>query len=171
MGRWKEFMQLYISHEKRLYGFIMSLVPNWSDVDDIIQETAIVLWSKFDEFQPGTDFTSWALTIAKFQIMKYRKNKKLQKLQFGDEAFDIIANQVANNKEETSSRSQALKNCLSKLKQDDKTILELRYQPGQTTKSVADKVGRSVHAIYKVLNRIHMQLFFCIRQNLNQREI
>ncbi|NLK41754.1 MAG: RNA polymerase subunit sigma-70, partial [Planctomycetes bacterium] len=52
-----EFVQLFLMSQRRIYGYVMTLVPNVSDADDIVQETASVMWTKFGEYEPGTDFT------------------------------------------------------------------------------------------------------------------
>jgi RNA polymerase sigma-70 factor (ECF subfamily) len=62
-----------------------------ADADDILQETNLVLWSKQDEFTPGTDFRVWAFRVARYQVMAYRKRQSLDRLVFGDELIDRLA--------------------------------------------------------------------------------
>ncbi len=51
------FMRLFLENERRIFGFILTLLPHWADAEDVFQETAGVLWNKFDDFQSGA--TSW----------------------------------------------------------------------------------------------------------------
>jgi hypothetical protein len=53
-------------HERLVYGFMLSLVPNWADADEILQETNIRLWDEFEKFVPRTNFAAWAVRIARF---------------------------------------------------------------------------------------------------------
>ena len=69
-------MRLYVVNERRIYGFIFALIHDWSAAEDILQDTAQVMWSKFDTFDPGTNFVAWALCIARYQVMDYRKRRK-----------------------------------------------------------------------------------------------
>ena len=39
-----EFVRLLLRHERRIYAFIRSLLPNRDDAEDVLQETSIVLW-------------------------------------------------------------------------------------------------------------------------------
>jgi len=68
-------MRLFLASERRIHGFLLVLVPHWADVDDLLQDTAAVLWRKFDEFEPDCDFIAWALSIARFQVLNYRKKR------------------------------------------------------------------------------------------------
>ena len=51
-----DFGRLFVQYQPRIYGYIRSLVADRSDAEDMLQETASVLWQKFDEFTPGTNF-------------------------------------------------------------------------------------------------------------------
>ncbi len=44
-----QFMRLYVENETALRGFVRSLVPTLEDVGDVVQETAAVLWRKFED--------------------------------------------------------------------------------------------------------------------------
>ena len=45
---------------RRLNGYVLSLVHNWIDADDIVQDVAVRLWQRFDDFMPDADFGAWA---------------------------------------------------------------------------------------------------------------
>ena len=68
-----EFVSLLTGHQRKLYSFILSLLRNPSDADDVLQETNLVLWQKCNEFEPGTNFGAWAFRVAQFQVMAHRK--------------------------------------------------------------------------------------------------
>jgi RNA polymerase sigma-70 factor (ECF subfamily) len=77
--RGQRFMSLYTAVQRRLYHYVISLVPDENTVDDIIQETVSFLWKRFDEFEPGTDFIAWAFSIAKYRIFDHIKQQKKRK--------------------------------------------------------------------------------------------
>ena len=162
----RSFLRLYQANELRIYGFIRSLVPDWSEADDIMQETTAVLWSKFDQFTIGTDFVSWALRVARYEVLGYLKKKKTAKLRFSSQTVEAIADKATEASGKTDVRRDALRNCISKLKEKDRKLLLLRYEIGATTRSVAKRIGRSVSTVYKALNDIHIQLLHCIRRTL-----
>jgi RNA polymerase sigma-70 factor (ECF subfamily) len=164
----ERFMRLFLEAERRIFGFLLALVPNWADAEDLLQETAAVLWRKFDEFEPGTDFLAWALTVARFQVLCHRKKQQRSRVRFSDQTVEVLAERLAAFTETSDRRLDALCHCLALLGDRDRELVQLRYAPGATTQGVAGQVGRSVDAVYKALNRIHTRLLFCIRRSLDE---
>ena len=130
----------------------------------------MVMWAKFDEFEPGTDFVAWALCIARYRVLNYRKKKQTEKVRFSNQTIEVLADQVVAVGDKQDDRRDALRKCLKKLKARDWKLLQLRYELGATTQSVAQRVGRGVDAVYKALNIIHIQLLHCIRRMLATEE-
>ena len=48
--RQAEFAALLRQHQTQLFGYIYSLVRDLDDADDLFQQTSLVLWDKFDQF-------------------------------------------------------------------------------------------------------------------------
>src|ERR1022692_4743944 len=74
-----EFIQLFTGHESRLRAYVLSLVPRWSDAEEIVQQCSVILWKKFDHFQSGTNFFAWACQIARLEVKDYRKKQKRER--------------------------------------------------------------------------------------------
>jgi RNA polymerase sigma-70 factor (ECF subfamily) len=169
-GDYELFIKLYLANERRLYGYVRTLIPNWSDVDDIIQETAAVLWAKFDQFQRGTNFPAWALKIAHNQVLNYCKVRKKDKLYFSEAALESLAELCETRDSNLDQRLAALKKCLDQLKSDEQRLIEMRYRPGGSTKSVSQQTGKDLHVLYRLLNKIHTKLLLCVRRALAEGE-
>jgi RNA polymerase sigma-70 factor (ECF subfamily) len=170
-SREERFMQLFLQHERRLRAFIVTLVPHWADAEDLLQETSAIIWRKFGDFEPGSDFLDWALRIAHFEVLKHRKRQRTNQLRFSDAAIDALANRLCNFAEDSDRRCEALQSCLGKLTARDRELVQLRYVPEATVKDVAKRVGRSPHAVYGALNRIHSMLLECIRRTMRNEGI
>ncbi len=69
----EQFVQLLADHQVAIRAFIVSLLPGAPGVDDVIQETNMVLWRKRESFELGTSFKAWSFTVARFQMMRHRK--------------------------------------------------------------------------------------------------
>jgi|YelNatPaOPRAMG01_1025707.scaffolds.fasta_scaffold93248_2 RNA polymerase sigma-70 factor (ECF subfamily) len=162
-----QFVQLFLENQKKIFGFILTLVPNWADAEDVFQETATVLWNKFDAFTPGSDFLAWALTTARFQVLCHRKKQQRDRVRFSDRTIEMLSERLMAFIETNERRKEALSHCLTLLNDRDRELIQLRYAMGATTQGVATAVGRSIHAVYKALNRIHAQLLFCVRKYLD----
>lgn len=48
------FVKLLTIHQARIRGYILSLVPNFNDAEDIMQETSRTMWDQFSDFEPGS---------------------------------------------------------------------------------------------------------------------
>ena len=167
----KNFIRLYQSTERRLYGFILSLIPNWNEADDIIQETAVIMWSKFKDFKQGTDFTAWSLRIARYQILNHLKKKKSNQKKFDHSTLQAIEQSYISSSDRLDDLRETLQKCLNKLPDKDKELIRMRYELNSTVKVVANRIDRGIDAVYKSLNRIHIQLLKCIRRTLWSQEI
>ena len=161
------FVKLLTANYNRIYAYIINMVPHDSDADDIMQETATVMWKNFDRFEPGTNFVSWAVTVAKFQVLKYRKKKRNRsRLLLSDRAYELLIEDTEKIQQEGSDRLGALRECLKKLPDRDQQFIKMRYSEGATARVVAQKVGASIDAVYRHGARLNNLLLSCIRRAL-----
>ncbi|MBI1371651.1 MAG: sigma-70 family RNA polymerase sigma factor [Phycisphaera sp.] len=160
------YMRLFLANEQGIYSFILSLVHHWADADDLMQETCEVMWRKFEQFEPGSNFTAWAMQIAYFRVLNYRKIKRTARSRLSDANIEALTDRFVKLSDQREARRDALEQCLHKLPEDQRKIIALRYEPDATTQDVADTVGRSIHAVYKALNKTHKALRDCVRQTM-----
>ncbi len=166
LEREERFLQLFLAHQRRLFGFLLTLVPDWTDAEDLLQETSVAIWRKLDQFEPGTDFAAWAQNIARYEVLNYRRKRSRSRVFFSDETIELLADQMATMGQDADARRDALESCLAKLKPRDGELIHLRYQSGATTQSVAERLDQSIQAVYRALNKIHGQLLRCVRRSL-----
>lgn len=165
------FVRLLGQNQRRLFLYVLSLVPNWNDAEEIIQETNLVLWREFERFQPGTNFTAWACRVAFHQVLAWRKRKQRDRLDFSPAFLEAVADEVSHNADVLEERSRALAQCLEKLPPPHRALLRLRYQQGQDIETVARQVRRSVEAVYRALSRIRQTLHACVTRALQQEPL
>jgi RNA polymerase sigma-70 factor (ECF subfamily) len=163
-----EFLRLLMANQKRIYAFILGMVPNHQDADDLFQETVLVMWSKFDGFTRGSSFSAWGTTIAKYQVLSVRKRFSRRSLQFSDAARERLQAEAAQFVEHMDGRMYALRDCVAKLSQRDYELIRLRYEDEVAIRAIADRMGRSVQSVYKKIARIHDALLRCIRRALSE---
>jgi RNA polymerase sigma-70 factor (ECF subfamily) len=162
----QDFLLMHASVQHRIYGFIMSFVGNWADTDDIYQETTSVMWKKFEEFTPGTDFLSWSLKIAHFQILSHKKKAIVSKKHFSQTTLENLYEVAISSVNDSGQTIDALRNCMMKLSEQSRNLLSLRYEDGITIPKVAQRIQRSVHTLYKEYRKIHTLLFRCVRKEM-----
>jgi len=161
-----EFIQHFTRHQRQIYLYILTLLPNATDAEEVLQETNLVIWRKAGDFQPGTNFRAWACQIAYFEVLKFRDRRRRDRLQFSQEFVDALAEEVAARADLLERRRLALTRCLGKLRERDRELIQHRYAPGQTSQSVADLLGRPLNSIYQSLGRIRKALFECVNREL-----
>jgi RNA polymerase sigma-70 factor, ECF subfamily len=166
----EEFTRLLVQNQKRLWGLILSLVPNGADAEDVMQETCAVMWRKFGEFERGTDFGAWGLRVARFQVMSYYSRQRRVQARLSDETIEAIAEMLATPHWETSTRGEALAKCLNKLQPRELDLVQRRYHAEQRIEQIAAELGETAHAIYKALARLQVRLLTCVQATLRREE-
>ena len=162
------FVEMLTQHQRRLYGYIYSLVPNASDADDLLQETNIALWQNKSEFQLGTNFLTWACRIAFFRVKNFLKTKNRSRLYFSEELLSELSDIRMDQTEIHTIHSMLLVNCLQKLSTESRELLKLRYDGSHSMQEVAKQMGRPVGSLYNTLSQIRLKLWECIRFALKE---
>jgi RNA polymerase sigma-70 factor (ECF subfamily) len=163
-----DFIALYTSHELRLRAFAFSLVPHWADAEEVLQAASLVLWQKFERFEPGTNFFAWACKVVQLTAKDFLKRQRRERAHFGETFFDLVAAETERSEERLAERERQLAVCVSKLKPRHRQMLHLRYQQGQSVDEVATTFGLSDKAIYQALSRVHKALFDCVERTLRR---
>ena len=166
----QQFVRQLVAHQPRIYAYILTLVPNYTDADDLMQETAEVMWARFEESEPIGNFASWGMRIAQNKILNHYAKKKRRRIVFDADLVNDLAVRTKAACAETDARAEALQKCLGKLKDRDRRLIRALYEQGMTIKQLALQMERPVQGFYKTMARIHDALHQCIRQTLASRE-
>jgi RNA polymerase sigma-70 factor (ECF subfamily) len=159
-----EFERFFSQCEADIQAFVFTLLPHWSDAEDVVQRTRIVLWQKFAQFRPGSSFRAWALQVARFEVSNFRRTQRSDRLCFDDQLVDSLAEVRSSLAEELDRRRAVLDRCMRKLRASDRQIIRHCYGPNATTtKEAADRLHRPVNTLYKALNRIRRTLMECVQ--------
>lgn len=167
--RVEAFVSLLGQNQRRIHLFVASLVPNASDADDILQETNLVLWREFDQFVLGTNFASWACTVAFNQVLAWRKRKQRDRLVFSDQFLSAVSGELLAQADRIEDRSSALASCIERLAPQHRELLRLRYTDGNPVETIATQFQRTTEAVYRMLSRIRHALHECVTASLAQR--
>lgn len=161
-----QFLRLLMAHQNKLYAYIFSMVPNFSDADDLMQEVTLALLHRFSTFQLGTNFMAWARKVALYEILKFRKKQHRRPVAFSEETLQAIADYVERDGVHTEQMLDVLQHCVSKLNLREQQLIVLRYEDGATTQSVAERLGVSIYSIYRAIERIQGVLLRCVHRTL-----
>ena len=164
-----EFAERLRPDQTRLYGYIHSLVRDLNDADDLFQQTTLVLWKKFGDFDRERSFFAWACGIARLEVANFLRSRGRQKLYFSDDLnLLLIEAQEEMSNNELEDRRDALASCVEKLRQPDRDLLAECYGDTTGVNEAAGRRGRSSQSVYNSLRRIRRALFECVARVLGQ---
>lgn len=166
----RALVPLLMQHERQIFAYIYTLVPNRHDAQDILQETCLTIYDKFADFTQGTDFMAWAMRIAWWKVRAARQKFARSKVVFNDEVMEAISHTAVTMVEEVSPMQAALAQCLTKLNERDRRMILTRYERGSGVERAAVISGRSLQAAYKALMRIKHVLHDCVLNTMAKEE-
>ena len=167
LERQSAFTELLLESRSRLYGYMFALVHNASDADDLFQTTAAILWEKFEAFEQGTDFTSWALRTGNLVYRNFARSRQRSCLVLSDAAVANLTNAAAQAPDHGSTaRMNAMNSCLSKLSNADRKLVEMCYADKLKIRDIAAESGRTDTSVYSAMARIRRALAVCVERRL-----
>lgn len=165
----KEFIKLLTEAQSSILGYIMTLIPDRARARDLLQETNLTMWKKAADFEEGTNFVAWACRIAYFHVLSFRRKMARDRLVFDDEVLDYLAErEEAIVVQGENDRARALKECLEKLPKHQRELIEERYGPGGSVKTMARVRNRTEGSISQTLYRIRHALQVCVERKITQ---
>lgn len=165
-----EFVRLITANQSQIYAYVMSLVGNCVDADDVMQETTATMWQKFGEFKPGTDFVSWGVAIAYYKVREFRRTHRHEKFQFDDEVLDILFQKARHELRDSNVYLSKLQDCMRKLNSHDYQLVKLRYISGVSMNDLSRRFNKTVRNIYYQMAKVHDLLMRCIERSISAEE-
>ncbi len=165
------FVTLLTEHQKAIRLYIRSLLPGDSNANDVAQQANTTLWKKRDSFELGTNFKAWAFSVARYEVLNYRKKQARDALVFTEELEEILAEEMTERLDQVEQKHEALRHCLEKLRPVDKALILNRYFQKATLRDYAEQVGRSEGSLRVTLHRLRSALQGCIENQLRQEGV
>ena len=124
--------ELYLSYHRRLARFLSRFTPRYENIEEIINDTFMVVWQNAKEFRNASQVSTWIIGIAYRTALKSfrrQKNHAVASLedypeQTVDPTFDAEVNDW-------------LKHGLSRLPIEQRLTLELAYHMGHSLEEIA----------------------------------
>lgn len=167
-----DFVSLLASCQRPVFLYAMSLLGNVDDAEEVVQESGLVMWKKFREYQPGTDFVRWACQIARFQSLQLRARRFRRPQVFSNDFLSMFAAAAEERTQaDHEARRQAFLKCMQGLKASDRDLIVRRYRKGASTRDVAAALNRSPQGTRRSLQRIRETLARCVHLRLGREEV
>jgi RNA polymerase sigma-70 factor (ECF subfamily) len=151
-----------------LRGMIRNGVRGQTEVDEVMQRVSLIAWKKFGQLNDPSGFPKWAATIARFELMKFRRERARDRLQFNDTVTEMLMTESIEETEIRDHRIHLLEECLDELPEDRRELLMQRYKSEASTKELAKLIGRTPEALYQMMSRLRMTLLLCVERKLGK---
>lgn len=162
----QRFLSLFLRSEREIFRYVAALVPNIADAEDIVQQTALALWEKFDAYDPAQPFTPWACRFALNKTRQWIERHQRWKALIDGELGEELARRREELRPEFEARLRRLERCLARLPDDQRSLVEGYYYQRVEIDQLAHQSGRTVASAYKSLQRIRQSLQACITHSL-----
>ena len=157
------FLRLLAKSEPVVRSCLRSLVQDYHDHSEIMQNTFITVWEKFSQFEGDeNDFCKWACVIARYQALKHRQTQARDKLVLSDKLLEKISTEGVNEIASTERWIEKLEDCLKELPELNRDLIKQAYTPKQTIKAIAAERETTPDALYQKLRRIRKALAKCM---------
>jgi RNA polymerase sigma-70 factor (ECF subfamily) len=164
--RQEAFVVLLNGAHALLLRYVMSLVGNRHDAEDVLQRASVVMWRRFATFEPGSDFVAWATTVAFYEVRNFQRVTGRSRLEFDDDLMQTLAAERAQHVRQWSPRVEALEACVEKLDAANRALVESIYTQGVEVGVLAQEQGRATQTIYNKLNFIRRALAECVQRRM-----
>lgn len=161
----QRFLSLFLRSEREVFRYVAALVPNVTDAEDIVQQTALALWEKFDAYDPSQPFTPWACRFALNKTRQWIERKQRWQALLDHGLAEELAQRRQELQPEFERRLKHLESCLEKLPQTQRSLIEGYYYQRTDIESLAGRAGRTAAATYKMLQRIRQALQLCVESH------
>jgi RNA polymerase sigma-70 factor (ECF subfamily) len=156
------FAERMVRNERRLYGYIVTLLPNRDEAEEVFQEACLTLWKTWAAYDARRDFMSWACGVARNKVKEHVRRRQRQGVSFDDDLAEKLADTRLSVEQTLDARAEALGDCLGKLLTPQRELVERCYSGTQSIKAIAEEMKLAPSALTMRLQRIRKVLLDCV---------
>jgi RNA polymerase sigma-70 factor, ECF subfamily len=165
-SRDEQFISRLLRYQDDVYAYVLSLLPQRADAEDVAQQTALILWRKREQYDASRDFLPWAFGVARFEVRRRLRQRQSKQVGFSLDMIEELAAAPEHIEVEMGDQRLALESCLGELKKEQRQLVERCYQGDESIKSIAVTLATSPAALYMRLQRLRKVIFDCVSHKL-----
>lgn len=159
------FAERLVKNQQRVFRYVVSLVPNRADAEELFQQTCLTLWECWERYDAALDFFPWACGIAHNHVMNFRRKRQNAQVQIQADVLELLAQASLERQQREDYRLAPLEDCLAELSDRNRTVIK-GYYGGRTVQEIARQLSSSPNAVYKLLDRVRGLLHDCVTTRL-----
>jgi RNA polymerase sigma-70 factor (ECF subfamily) len=125
--------ELYLGYHRRLARFLSRFTPRYENVEEIINDTFMVVWQSAKDFRHASQVSTWIIGIAYRTALK---SLRRQKNHTAARSLDEYPEQSIDPTLETEVQDW-LRHGLNQLPTEQRLTLELAYHMGHSLEEIA----------------------------------
>ena len=151
------FRRLYQNTDRTIYSYILSIVKNVQDAEEIMQETYLKVWTSAAGYRSQGKPLAWMFTIARnLCYMKFRDKKHEADICLDDLTGEEIG-EVCPQLENIADKL-ALQAALEILKEDERQVVMLHAAAGMKHREIAANLKMPLATVLSKYNRAMKKL-------------
>ncbi len=166
-----QFLRALTEAQPALRAFCEASLGHCEDAKDAWQQTNVVLWQKCAAWDPTTRFLSWALAVARYEVLAVIRDRRRERLIFDDDVARQMADAAVVEADAYDVRREALGHCTASLALQHRNLLTDHYVLGRPQDEIASASGMSLTALRVKLMRLRRALAACIEERLARRTL
>lgn len=158
----EQIQRLALKHRAEIWAFLIGLAKDPDKAEDLFQNTYLVIFQKWNQFTPGTNFVAWARKIARFEFLASVDPSRRRLVSLEADIIESAFVTLQETSEGLALKRESLRQCLQNLQGKGRRTVELRYGQGLSCPIVARRLGLSLNALYILLTRVRQVLKECV---------
>ena len=164
------FDEILRTENKKIYNYLLKILRNREDAEDILQETFLAFYQKMDIVSDET-FVSYLYRTAHNKALNHiKKRKKMNKFSTSYSEMEHIAEEE-NDTTQTEQKNTLIRNAMVKLSPKYAFLIELQFYQKLSYKEIAEKLDMTISAVDSKLVRAKKKLKKIIEQDSRQNGV
>jgi len=160
-GDVEAFAEVLKHCEQRVFHFVLRMLRNAHDAEDVTQDTFVKAWRHLGSFRPQNSFTTWLLTIARRTALNHlRARRPTEELTEQAEPVTESPRDTATSREHAESVWLIAR----RLKPDQYEVLWLCYGEGFAVKEIARIMNTNSIRVRVLLHRARKRMAEWLKQ-------
>lgn len=141
--------KIYIDYNEKVMRYVRGKVANVSDVEDIVSDVFLKVFSKLETFDEAkASLSTWIYHITQNTVTDYYRKRRV----FSEISDNATDSESLDDGLINDERLECLADALEKLDERSRNLIILHYYSGMKLKDIADKIGIS-YVYAKVLHK------------------
>ena len=160
-----QVVQLLTAHQLTMQGYAYSIVRDFHLVEDVYQEVASVVVSRWEDVPQGAGTRPWLLEVTRRKSLELLRRTRRERAVLSEEVLARVESEAAPAETADPARQDlrdVMSACVERLEGVARTVVEARYRENEPCEAIAQRVKRSVQSVYSILKRARSALLECV---------